>query len=447
MSKLILEQEIFFFPTGSVVEPPGAYYLVWRPSLVHPLWIYQVYANGSYSPNFCLEEQNSRFGIWPLVSGTLCPQIQEKQMILQNAIVYNLRMGKNYSTTDYVEDPYLGLDSQGNNFYGHTFSGGTAATIYWNAQITGQISNTDTLVVTATNGTATITSSVTLTAGQTVVGGTLVITSLMQVDAVNFGTGGLAVGRPGIGFRIKYTSGTAGTFVVVLNSITFNSYFTGGNGNEIGLVPYDFPDMQQLVQKLTVYRPVSSSAWAAFEGSTLNDGGQHTCLMYSGGEHPNVCQIYNYSQISQVDGSYEDKINKGSYQFWTPVSTRDTQMREPVNSSEWTHPYMVIAGSVQTTTNNVNPLRLRGVSNMEFCSPSQLWSYGTNVPNKRAIDEATLVLRDVPTSMSNDSHLENIWNWLKGSAKKVKSFWDDNQGWIGPLAYGAKAAAGALMSI
>jgi len=79
---------------------------------------------------------------------------------------------------------------------------------------------------------------------------------------------------------------------------------------------------------------------------------------------------------------------------------------------------------------------------MEFCSPAQLWSYGSNRPNQRAIDDADLVLRDMPTSMSNDSHLETIWGWIKGAARNVAGFWEGNQVWIKPLlSAGAMALA------
>jgi len=440
MSKLILEQEVPFIPSTGIVEPPGAYYGIWRASLVHPFWAYQFYAN-TLNPNFNLEEQNARFGLFPLVAGTLNPALQEKQMILQHSIISNLKMGKNFANQDWVEDPYIGTDSSGNTFYGHTFAGGTGAvTATINALVTGAVNAGDQITFYGVNNATTVNAVVTATAGQTAFQTTLTLTSLFTVDTSFGGAGQTGCGRPGIGFRIKYQSNTNASAAVVLNSISFNLNLSSTPINQLGLVPYDFPDMQQLVQKLTVYRPVSSSAWCAYEGSTLNDGGQHTALMYRGGQHPNTAGISSYGAISQVDGAYEDKINKGSYSFYTPVSTRDTQMREPINSSEWTHPYVVFAGSVATTTGNNNPMRLRAVTNIEFCSPSQLWSYGTNVPNPGAIKEASMILRDAPTSMSNDSHLETIWNWLKGAAAKVGNFWNDNKAWIGPLASGVGAA-------
>ncbi len=443
MSKLILEQEVPFFQAGSAVEAPGTYYLIWRPSLVHPLWVYGVFPQ-TQPPFFLLTQQTTRFGISPLTIGALIPQIQEKQLLMQSNTVYNLKLGKNFQNNDYVEDPYFGTDTNGNNFFGHTLSvSGASASANFNIVTSANTAIGDKLACTVVTSTNVITANITASAnGQTSWTGTVAgLIGLFTSDTTNFGPNGLGIGRPGMGFRLQYIP-VSGQNVIALSSVIINVVGASATISTIGLQPYDFPDQLQFVEKLTVYRPVSSSAWCAFEGSTLNDGGQHTCLMYRGGDHPNTANIFNYQLISQVDGAYEDKINKGSYQYWVPVSTRDTQMRQPINSSEWTHPYMVIAGLVGTVANNTNPLRIRGIMNMEFCSPAQLWSYGSNRPNQRAIDDADLVLRDMPTSMSNDSHLETIWGWIKGAARNVAGFWEGNQVWIKPLlSAGAMALA------
>jgi len=193
--------------------------------------------------------------------------------------------------------------------------------------------------------------------------------------------------------------------------------------------------MAQFLQKITNYRPVSSSAWTSYEGSTLNDGGQIACIMYRGGNHPNQAGLYNFQMISTTPESYENKVKTGTYQYWLPASTLDTQMRSPINTMEWDHPYMAVAGNMGTPT-QVNAIRLRGVMNMEFVSSSQLWDYLNTQYDPRLIEAAIRVLHGAPTSMENETHLKEIYNWIKRSVSDVADWGVRNSGWLIPVARG-----------
>jgi len=261
---------------------------------------------------------------------------------------------------------------------------------------------------------------------------------LLAADAANPGLG-LCVGRPGLAFRIEFVPLTAiAGNTICLATIVGNQTATAVSTNVLNMYPIDWPDMLQFLQKITRYRPVASSAWVAYEGSELNDGGEHSCIMYRGGEHPNTVGIYNYGTIAETPENYEGKLKDGSYQYWLPVSTNDTDMRRPVNSEEWTHPYMSIAGLVATPT-QLNAIRMRGFMIMEFVSASQLWAASKNRPNPAMIEAAVAVLHNAPTSMPNDTHLRTIYNWIKNAAKDTIGWGKDNASWIIP-AIGAGAA-------
>lgn len=441
MVKLILQKDLFFFPPSSTVEAPGLYYCAYRPTLTHPFWQYRPFpvVNSLRGLSaWMLKKQTGRFGLRALAASSLAASQQSDEMFLMTGVPYNLKMPQVYSGTDFVNDPYQATDTSGNTFYGYTFSGGSGTVAFkvsislGNAVVVG-----DTILVQVVGPSGVMATLLNYTAAgtDTVISGVSADVSasvLLKDDTVN-GLG-RCTGQPGVGFRITYT-GVGGTVQsgVTLNSITIQLVASVAPANNIGMYPTDFPDQGQLLDKLTLYRPVSASAWVSYEGSTLQNGGKLACIMYRGGSHPNDSEIYTYSKIASTPNSYEDKMRLGSYQYWLPSSTSDTEMREPVNSEEWTHAYMAIAGIVGDPT-QVNPLRIRAVANLEFVSQSQLWMYRSTIANPEAIRHAQAVLHDAPTSMSNDSHLSAIYNWLKDRVSGVAAWGVRNSGWLKPAA-------------
>lgn len=432
----------FVFPTGSVVEPAGSYYNIVRASIVHPLWAYGCYPCAL--PFLALSEQTDRFGVRPLTAGGLCPSIQDNQGILQAGVKYNLAMPKCHAVNDWIEDPYLLEDINGNAYYGHTLAFGTTiANVKPTFTISAPVALGDKLTIEFTNGSIFISEDIVAAAvGQSVfIGTNRDLTTLCVLDNVN--SLGLCCGRTApIGIRVKWVP------VAVTNipsAVMVSAYLSCQGGatpptNQIGLFPSDFKNQKDFLENMTTYRPVSSSLWTSFVGATLADGGQHACITYRGGGHPNQIKLYNLKLISETRESFADKVRLGSYQFWIPANTRDTEMRLPVNSDEWEHPIMVMAGLMGNTT-VTNPLNLRVVANFEFTSSSSIWAYSTVRPNPQMISAAASLLGGIPTSMSNDSHLENIYNWLKGAAKSTFEWYGENKHWIVP----ALAAGVALL--
>lgn len=429
MVQLHIQQEVFYFPAGSVVENPGEFYWVWRPSLVHPLWIYGVYPH-TFLPQWTLNTTGERFGLRALADGQISPAQQSDQMFMANNRYYNVETALTYKDVDYVIDPFESEDNAGNLYYGHAFSLGSGTLslkIY--LSVSGPIAVNDTIEFIAVGANGSVTTTMTATAvNQVVFTGTLDPTPLLVTDNTN-GLG-YCIGRPGIGFRLRCT--TASAAGLSLNCFFLSCTSTTAPTNALGLYPVDFVDQKTFVQKVHNYRPVSSSAWMSYQGSTLNDGGQAAALMFGGGEHPNSSRLYNYSQIAAAPTSYEDKVKKGTYQYWVPFSAHDTNMRSVINSEEWTHPYMVCAGNMGTPT-QPNAIRLRCIMNMEFISPSQIWDYRSTKPSPAHIAEAVRILANAPTSLSNDSHWSEITKWIKQAARDTVAWVDNNKSWLVPL--------------
>lgn len=455
-NQLILQQDMGYWPSasGASVEEPGSYYSVWRPSLVHPYWEYGAFPalqTANSGPAWNVNQQTDRFGIKATAPGALDIAEQSDQMVLQTGVSYNVVMPMTHPGDTFSQDPYKSQNTDGTDVYGYTQAIGTGTAKYQVTLRTAtplQAGDTLTLSLQDTKGTAAVNiAAFTATAGQNVFTNTPVDVSgnaIWTTDTSGQGLG-KAIGRPGAGFRLTYSNlGGAGLQSVALDSVSVNLQLSVPPTNYLGLHPTDFPDQQTLLDKLTLYRPVSSSAWCAYQGSTLNNGGQHACVMYRGGIHPNQAGLYNFDLISQTPTSYEDKMKKGSYQFWLPASTRDTQMRLPQNPNEWEHPYMAIAGNVGDLT-QANPLRMRGILNTEFVSNSQLFEYASVLPDQASIDHATEVLQDAPTSMANDDHLSAIYNWIKSRVGDVVNWGVRNRGWLVPLAKAGALVAGSLV--
>jgi len=448
MNCLILEIEIPYFQVaGMVVENQGDFYFIWRPSLVHPLWIYGTQLISSIgNKSWCLTQPSARWGVQALGLGALTSPEQDDQMFLQAGVQYNLKMPLVFAKVDYVNDPYLLADVNGNEMWGYTFTAGTGTfTMQATVTLNGNgVQINDTVVITFFNSagasvpltiTAAAVNQTTFAATSASLLGLLTTETTNALGVVNVNA---ASRKNFFGFRITYTGVGApvNTTGVTLVSVQFTPVL-GTTASCMDLIQYptDWPDTAQFLQKITNYRPVSSSAWTSYEGSTLNDGGQIACIMYRGGNHPNQAGLYNFQMISTTPESYENKVRTGTYQYWLPASTLDTQMRSPINTMEWDHPYMAVAGNMGTPT-QVNAIRLRGVMNMEFVSSSQLWDYLNTQYDPRLIEAAIRVLHGAPTSMENETHLKEIYNWIKRSVSDVADWGVRNSGWLIPVARG-----------
>jgi len=449
MLHLILNKSIPYIPgtvasgTGyDAIDEAGSYYAVYRPSLVHPLWFYEIY-DEVQAPIWMLQQNNERFGLKSIVEGGLTASEQDGQMFLPKGMVMNLKMPMVLGDNDPVMDPFEVSLSDKTILFGSTFAvGSTGQSARIMITTNGPVTNTtDHLILSITNGTNTVTVDMAATSGDqtawAATSGSLnsVLTDLTATDA---GLGFCCGRKRPVGFRIQYTSATTSNKGLQIDSVYIK--FTSSATKQIALHPTDWPELLEMLSVITRYRPVSASAWSQYQGSTLNDGGQHACIMYRGGEHPNTARLYDYDKISQTPDSYSDKMKIGSYQFWVPASTSDTTMRMPVNIEEWTHPYMAIAGNVGTTT-QLNPLKLRVIMNLEVVSTSQFLQYNAEYPNLAAINQVARMLHGCPTSMSNDSHWSTIWNWLKNAAGDTKKFVEDNAHWMAPLAKAGVALA------
>jgi hypothetical protein len=447
--QLVKQEEQYYFPANSVVEDPGAYYGIWRPSLVHPLWIYGPF-DEQFNPNWCLVQQDSRFGVRSLNGSSASVTEQDNQPWLPNGQFMNIQCPLVYRDKDFVQDPYEIQRDDGSTMYGHTFQAGTGTpAIRFNIQVLGNMSVNDTIDITVVNHSTGINVNAVAAANQ--LSFELTTGSLATLFKTELGTGSplngkLCVGREdALGFIIKYTSAAVNNSGIVLLAFQAQLEPSAGLGtSQLGLHPVDFPDQKELVDKVTLYRPTGSSMWVAYQGSTLDDGGQHAVTFYSGGRHPNSSNLYTYDLIAQYPKCYENKMKVGSYSYWKPLSTKDTQMREVLNPDEWTHGWIVWAGFVGSVT-QAKPLRLRGFTNFEIVSSANIWTYTTGRSAEWMIREVALKLRHAPTSMENDTHWQTIYNWIKDRGTDLAKFWNNNKEIIIPVAKAGIAVGSMLL--
>lgn len=460
-----LWNEVFppFFPSGATAEPAGDFYYIYRPSCVHPLWLYGTTAYATLGvPYWILNSDTDRWGLEYLNSSAPSPQEQSDQMWLPSGTTMNLRMPQCYTAGNFVVDPILATDTNGNNLFGYTFAAGTGnATFKFYATVQGNWNAADTLTVTAvspqdpTGVSAQFTfaaqSNATSAPNCSATSGAM--TALFTVSDAVLGTGQTANRANPIGFRITYNNVGGNAYGITLMNLQILPTWTTAPTNNLGLYPVDWRDQATILSVVTNYRTVSGSCWAAWEGSTLADGGNVAQVMYRGGGHPfQACSstsatngeangIISWQGISMTPGGYEDKAKSGCYSFWVPVSDNDTLMRHPINAVEWNKPW--IAGGGNIVANNstgagysATPLRLRIVINIEFVTTSQLYHLADSLLNIAAILQAHRILHGAPTSMENDNHLETIYNWLKQAGQDVYDWGVRNRGWLIPAAQG-----------
>jgi len=444
----LVQTEGYMFPTDSNIEPSGDFLWLWRPSIVHPLWMYQPTTLVQGPPTLVLNQQSVRFGLFPITKGALSPTEQDDQLFFQTGVQYALKAPMTWRNCDFVNDPMEFTLPDGTVRYGNPLSGFSAApSLVLSVTVDGVsvvAGDTFTVYVTDQTGTSASNTVTIATTGQTHFQTTgFAIASLFTTDTSSSGMG-LCVGRPGLGISMIYNSIGVNTGTILVNSIS--AFFYSGAAQKVtqlAMVPYDFPNQQQFLEAWTAYRPISSSVWIQFQGSDLINGGSITGAFYGGGSHPCAIGLWNYNAIAQIaDGKFvhDGKIDKGLYQIYFPCSNADTAMRKPVNSEEWLHPYMIQAGNMATP--QANTLRIRNITNFEFISTAQLWQYGSGSVSEAEILHAARVLKNAKFSMENPLHFKQIQEWLNkamGHAKNFGSWLDSNKGWIMPLA-GAAAS-------
>lgn len=442
----------YYFPVNCTTEEPGSFQIAWRPSAVHPYWEFKPTSTVTGVPTILLSNQTDRFGLFPTTPGGLDPTIQDDQMCMQSGVTYNVKAPLFWRNTDWVNDPYKVVLADGTDLFCYPLSGfaGTVR-VAWFLTIPGFATLTnDTVkidIIRGDTGALVQTQTLAATAGGQVkfenqTG--LDITAALAADAT-IPTIGLAMGRPGLGFRVTWTSVGANIGVQPLVAVGFVPYGTGAmTAQQLALVPSDFEDINSMLRNFTLYRPVSSFAWLEYVGSDLQNAGQTAGIFYGGGESPNSSQLWDYEQIAKTPGKFmhEGEVKKGNYIIYAPQSTADTQMRKLVNAEEWSHPWMAISGYVDPAQKNA--LRFRGATNIEFVSKSTQWVYKQGKSNPLLISQMERVLAGQRLSMENPEHVKIVKEWIAKAvaiANRFGEFYEANKGWIIPAATGLMALA------
>jgi len=449
----LLNVEMFYFQADSALlpsaEPPGFYFHVFSPTMTQPVLEYAmlelpVGAGLSMIAN----SQTDEIGLFPLVEDTSTPSTCSGQMqLVSNGPLQNVSGEFSWTDQTFATPAHRFTDpSDGSVAYGVPFTarqaGGIVAAVFEFVSGTQLLAGAggDSLSVQYVNAAGTTVSTVVPVAATGYnVRATSDVTSLLAplLDGLSF-----AAALPGIAVRVGILS--APTLSRSISVLSCSVYFNiAGSPYTNRYHPLEFPDVATYSSTIDKYRLVSASAWVEYQGSDLQNGGQHAALYYGGGNSPMRNGLWSYASVAETPGSYQGALKLGSYSIWKPSDPRDMLFRNLTASSRWGLPYIIDIGFASTPT-QVDALRLRVPANFEFVSTSQFYNYQRARPDPVMLDHANQFLRDFPTSMENPLHLAAIRDILKkamNAASSVGKWIGDNRSWLLPAA----SAVGTLL--
>lgn len=199
------------------------------------------------------------------------------------------------------------------------------------------------------------------------------------------------------------------------------------------------------------WRPVSMSVLASYTGNLINGGGNIAAALLPGNMWPSghanttapPAFLSNWENLAKYPEAYDGPIYRGSYSYWLPDDEEDLFFStgvsgDPENPNTHSFPSIAVAGQFTgTATDTVNSLRIECFINYEYTMTSR-----TVAGQKGSFDEsertlAMVRLRDQPTSMENDTHID----WIKVILGGAAGFFVG-----GPVGAAFGAAAGAGIS-
>lgn len=440
----LINADMYYFPADAALtpssEPAGTYLNVVSPTMLHPVLQYAMdEAPAQAGLVLSVGHQDDQSGLFSLQEDASTPATSADQLLLQlNGPVQNVRGEYAWSDQSFTVPTNRAITANGTVMYGVPFTAVPAAGA---VNVTLNLTTVDpmpvgtTISLYAVNGAGAITGNTSIPSAmplnaQSV---SLDVSTLLTTLA----NGNRTAGLPGLGFRVAITNGglTSQTLfllsgvsiqVALMPAITVVNRFTA----------LEFPDQGTYTDTIDKYRVVSASAWIEYQGSDLQNGGQHAALYYAGGQSPFEIGLWNYDLVAETPGSYQGGLRYGSYSIWKPSDPRDMLFRALNPRDRWLLPFIVHAGLVSTPA-QVDALRLRVPINFEFMSTSQFYNYEKGLPDLLAIEHANVFLREFPMCMENPEHWEAIKSILKKAASAAAGFGEwivANRGWLVPAA-------------
>lgn len=452
---LISNEEQYYFPADSSgtpsCEPAGTFLSVVTPTLVNPVLSYATETlDGTQYLTSIATEQTDKTGIFPLSPLAESPSTSDGQMaVVRNGPFVNLRGSHFWSDQEFA---LPGLEfplPDGSVAYGFPFMDqiGSAGsyTIQFNIVFSQALIATDQCELVAINSAGATVTTGAVAPGAAATRWTVTLNIYSLCDLLANGQVGAGLTNL-IGFRFRWTETSSPAYRQVWPIQSFYAVYRFNGAARTSytaarFVPQEYPDQDVYQASVDRYRCVSMSAWMAYEGSALQDGGQIAATYYGGGKSPFENQLYNYDNIAEVPGSYQGPLKLGMYGWWSPAGDKDMLFRELNPKDRWDFPYIVIAGLVSTPT-QVNSLRLRVVANVEIVSRAQYYSYGYGDTREELVEHAFAALKDFPHVMENPNHLAEIKHVITRAAEKAAGVGEwvvQNSSWLVP-AVGAAAA-------
>jgi len=426
------------------IEPEGSYYGVSTSSITEPILVYDYRTSGNNTDalSCAFSQQTAQTGLTPITPGGFSDGQQANSLMVSQGSTVNIKgpwTSTGASAADSAQPPFKGAlgntEYYGFPVYGTGVALGAAVAI--SSSYSGMPATGILQVAAVTENGETPYKNVTLTAGQpwSIVAFTNADLTPILVPGPS-SVAGFGYPRPGLGFRIRNV-GTNGDIPLTGVQVTVSGA-SSNSGKRYGMFPIEYPDKASMVTNIDQYRMNSMSQWIQFQGSTLNNAGQHAALMYRGGRSPMENGLIGYESIAETPGSYQGALKDGSYGFWVPSNTDDVLFQSvgKANSQKWEHPYIVFGGLIgDITSQPANALRLRMAANYEFVSKSQMYTYSYAKGHYLEMVHAVQALRDVETTMENPIHWQRIKEILKkgfDAAKDIGTWVNDNKSWIVP---------------
>jgi len=186
-------------------------------------------------------------------------------------------------------------------------------------------------------------------------------------------------------------------------------------------------------------RPVSAGALLTFEGSTLNNGGQ-----ISGGylpadsmemnfltdnPNPSIGQLQNWEKLAKVSGSYNGRLEFGTYVWWAPEEVDDFNFYDVETANARAIPTIIISGQYQGPS-LTGALRLICWANYEITTEQRFLPVKSINSSIAERDAAMLFLRGLPHAVPNAKHAELIryvLGKLGSFVRSSMSFYNENK--------------------
>jgi len=177
---------------------------------------------------------------------------------------------------------------------------------------------------------------------------------------------------------------------------------------------HSVPEFSKITGDYLEARCVGMAAWFEPTMASLDNGGELACKLVEGGSDTNFAHYSTFNDIAGANASVTKKIKTGAYAVWRPTVAEDYKFKGvfAADSVDLTH--ISCAMKVSKAAGESMLLKVasvwEGKTNERYLGPSN------STMDIQMMEDATNKLNNFPLIMENDTHLQKIHDWLKGTA-------------------------------